>query len=251
MFHPVTDMFFKPNPCVLMLTKVTADTTAPLFSSLPHVLSALHFLYEELKLDKAHFDDLQHLAGLLTRLAADLNLHRFVAYYAADFPSICPDQVRDARTGQVPAREAERVLASATANSSATAAVILGANSPPDVFLHLEGILLLPAAAAVAGGGVAEFLSASPFSLAPEFARRTRDLTLCFGAVKSGQALHRHHFCTSAAVREVLAAADDGALSGAERVVKCLSRMGYDRRRLQTLPEGIALVANLAAFACR
>ena len=62
--------------------------------------------------------------------------------------------------------------------------------------------------------------------------------------------MRRHHFCTSDAVREVLAA-EDGALSGAERVVKCLSRMGYDRRRLQTLPEGIALVANLAAFACR
>ena len=123
-------------------TKVTADTSAPLFSSLPHVLSALHFLYEELKLHKAYFDDLQYLAGFLTRLAADLSLQKFVAYYADDFPSICPDQVRDARTNQIPAREGERILANA--NSSMTAAVIFNVNSPPDVFLHLEKILLLP-----------------------------------------------------------------------------------------------------------
>ena len=129
------------------VTKVTADTTAPLFSSLPHVLSALHFLYEELKLDKAHFDDLQYLAGLLTRLAADLGLQRFVAYYAGDFPSICPDQVRDARTNQVTVRDGERILAGATGNSSMTAAVIANAGSPPDVFLHLEKILLLPVGA--------------------------------------------------------------------------------------------------------
>ena len=108
------------------------------------MLSALHFLYEELKLDKAHFDDLQYLAGFLTRLAADLSLHRFVAYYANDFPSICPDQVRDARTNQISAREGERILANATGNSSMTAAVITNVNSPPDVFLHLEKILLLP-----------------------------------------------------------------------------------------------------------
>ena len=127
--------------------KVTADATAPLFSSLPHVFSALHFLYEELKLDKAHFDDLQYLAGLLTRLAADLGLQRFVAYYAGDFPSICPDQVRDARTNQVSARDGERILAGATGNSSMTAAVIANAGSPPDVFLHLEKILLLPVGA--------------------------------------------------------------------------------------------------------
>lgn len=135
-------VLFQPN--LDPLTKVTADTTAPLFSSLPHVLSALHFLYEELKLDKAHFDDLQYLAGFLTRLAADLNLQRFVAYYANDFPGICPDQVRDARTNQIPAREGERILANATGNSSMTAAVIRNVNSPPDVFLHLEKILLLP-----------------------------------------------------------------------------------------------------------
>lgn len=132
----------QPNLCPR--TKVTANTTAPLFPSLPHVLCALHFLYEELKLDKAHFDDLQYLAGFLTRLAADLNLHRFVAYYANDFPSICPDQVRDARTNQISSREGERILANATGNSSMTAAVILNANSPPDIFLHLEKILLLP-----------------------------------------------------------------------------------------------------------
>ena len=96
-----------------------------------------------------------------------------------------------------------------------------------------------------------EFLSTSPFSLAPGFARRTRDLTLCFGAIKSAPTsmLDKHHFCTSDAVREVLASAD--ALSRPERLIKCLSRMGYDRRRIETLPVGVALVANLAAFACR
>ena len=100
-----------------------------------------------------------------------------------------------------------------------------------------------------------EFLSTSPFSLAPEFAQRTRDLTLCFGAIKSlpTTMLDKHHFCTSDAVREVLAMASSASdtLSKPERLIKCLSRMGYDRRRIETLPEGIALVANLAAFACR
>ena len=72
-------------------------------------------------------------------------LCRFVTYYANDFPSICPDQVRDARTNQISAREGERILANATGHSSMTAAVITNVNSPPDVFLHLEKILLLPA----------------------------------------------------------------------------------------------------------
>ena len=47
-----------------------------------------------------------------------------------------------------------------------------------------------------------------------------------------------------------MASASD-TLSKPERLIKCLSRMGYDRRRIETLPEGIALVANLGAFACR
>ena len=100
-----------------------------------------------------------------------------------------------------------------------------------------------------------EFLSTSPFSLAPEFAQRTRDLTLCFGSIKSlpTTRLDKHRFCTSDAVRDVLAiaSASDNILTKPERLIKCLSRMGYDRRRIETLPEGIALVANLAAFACR
>ncbi len=74
--------------------EVSADTTGPLFSSLPAIAASLHYLYEDMKLDKGHADHLQYLAGLLTRLCADLNLPAFVAYYASDFPAICPALVR-------------------------------------------------------------------------------------------------------------------------------------------------------------
>jgi hypothetical protein len=45
----------------------TVDVSSPLFSCLPQIVSAIHFLYEELKLDKSHLDNLQYIAGLLTR----------------------------------------------------------------------------------------------------------------------------------------------------------------------------------------
>ncbi len=58
----------------------------------------------------------------------------------------------------------------------------------------------------------------------------------------------QHHFCDSDTIRDILV---DPPLTKVERLVKIFVGLGYNRRRLETLPEGVALVFNLAVFMCR
>lgn len=44
---------------------------------------------------------------------------------------------------------------------------------------------------------------------------------------------------------------DDAGLGRFERLVKVMIHLGYDRRRLDTLTEGVALLFNIAIFRCR
>lgn len=100
---------------------------------------------------------LQYLAGLLSRLTADLNLDSYVRHYARDFPLICPGDVDAAKTGQMKKRKADRLnIAPETLP-----------RHPPDVHQHLKEMLF--------------GTSGSPsYPVCRGFAARTREMALCY-----------------------------------------------------------------------
>eukprot|EP00094_Tigriopus_californicus_P004479 TCALIF_04317-PA protein Name:"Similar to Anapc1 Anaphase-promoting complex subunit 1 (Mus musculus)" AED:0.04 eAED:0.05 QI:0/0.77/0.5/0.9/0.66/0.7/10/0/1830 len=77
------------------------DMSADFFGHLPHIVLALHLLYEELKVSKEFADVLPYLAGLLVRLTADLRLSSYVRLYWSDYPQICPESLIEAQTRQM------------------------------------------------------------------------------------------------------------------------------------------------------
>ena len=66
------------------------SSSASLFPFLPALLWSLHLLYEDCKLDTALHPHLAHLARLLAQLAADLQLPQYQHHYWADCPHAVP-----------------------------------------------------------------------------------------------------------------------------------------------------------------
>ena len=76
------------------------SSSAPLFPYIPAILWSLHLLYEELKLDLGQAPQLPLLAGLLSRVAADLQLPHYRHHYWQDLPQAALSP-RDTRASQL------------------------------------------------------------------------------------------------------------------------------------------------------
>lgn len=68
---------------------VQVDSTALLFPYFPHILFALHLIYEEFKLNVHTWNDAEELSKLLYPIASDLKLVSYQDHYWRDFPFKC------------------------------------------------------------------------------------------------------------------------------------------------------------------
>lgn len=198
------------------------DTSAPLFSSIRNVLLTLHLLYEDSKLNKFHWKGCPTLASFLSRLAADLDLQKFVSHYWRDFPTVCHMDLEHAKTYQI----TRDIKIPDTID-----------DDPPSIFQTFHAIL-------------AQKWPLKPFPIVGEVTSRTQDLIIVFAIFSSqGGLIEPEKFCQSSKPLKAIEA--DPKLGNAGRIVEYIVKRGFNTWTVQSIPIGFAIPMLASIYECR
>ena len=198
------------------------SSTAPLFPYIPTLLWSLHLLYEELKLDLGQADQLGRLAGLLSRLAADLQLPHYQHYYWQELPhaTLTPHTPRASQL-------APALLSRLSPASHRTP-------KPPSVVHHLTQLACKQ--------------EVEPFPLLPGLSLSTQTLALCLAALSSLPPEAALRTLPQPGRPPALLPPSPDSCPPHHRVAVLLTRAGWDSTRVSCLPPALALplLASLA-----
>ncbi|XP_052275462.1 anaphase-promoting complex subunit 1-like isoform X2 [Dreissena polymorpha] len=216
----------------------TISTSGILFAYMPACFTALHLVYEELKLNTLLFEDLNHLSVLLWQLSHDLRCHLYVDYYTRDFPKllalpIVPSQIKE---DQLDKMQYPAVFISTEVPSvySWILKSLEGLSPPaqlyiPNVCSNMQNIVSLYALLLNKHMGTEQAIDKC-LRKVPSSGHRapTCDISMS----KS--------YCRSSPTQNFL-----------ERVVLYMTQLGMTEKELMYLPVGIVLPLREAIFHCR
>ena len=120
---------------------ILIDSDAILFESIGSILWCLHLLYEDCKIEKTSIENLSSLSVVLSKLAGDLNLLKYVEHYWQDFPTTCPKAAMASQTGQMLAQFLPLVSKPFVAMKDGNSSMTTNHTTPPCIYTHLTRLL--------------------------------------------------------------------------------------------------------------
>ena len=207
------------------------NPSAPLFSYIPSIFWSLHLLYEELKLDVCLYSELPYIANLLSRLAFDLKLSKYLHHYWKDFPET-GSPISETRGSQL---SSDLLLKLNVSNIISV--------SPPCIYTHLSKVTLNQAV--------------SPFPIISSVNSSIKLLTACtvtLGSRQPSMAVNLELYLKPLSQPGRPATHLTPIIIGRSReqtVAELISASGWDRVRISNLPTSLALPIYSALASCR
>eukprot|EP00092_Neocalanus_flemingeri_P027542 GFUD01029881.1.p1 GENE.GFUD01029881.1~~GFUD01029881.1.p1 ORF type:complete len:1834 (+),score=561.65 GFUD01029881.1:757-5502(+) len=204
------------------------NSSAPLFPYIPAILWALHLTYEDCKLDTSFYSHLPHLASLLSKLAADLQLTQYQHHYWQDLPqaSLSPSSTRQSQLTQT-------LLAKLSPAPLMTP-------TPPSIILHLTNICCSH--------------PVEPYPLLSSVTNSSQTLTTCVSLLSGSP-----HHSLDKVLRplpqpgrpQTLLPTVPPSSVPAHSVAVILSTSGWDKTRLSSLPAAVSVPILSALSNCQ
>ncbi|XP_052768449.1 anaphase-promoting complex subunit 1-like isoform X2 [Mya arenaria] len=217
--------------------QTTINTAAILFTYIPACFTALHLVYEEMKLNTLLLEDLGHLSVLLWQLASDLHCHLYTDYYLRDFPKLTlqpehPSQVKEEHLQKL---QYPSVFSSEVPSVFCWILKSMEGQAPPPVLyipnvcVNLQNVVSLYALLLNKHMGTEQAIKKC-LRKVPSSGHRapTCDISM-------SQSFHR-----SSPTQNYL-----------ERLVLYMTQIGLTEKELMYLPVGISLPLREAVFRCR
>lgn len=204
------------------------NSSAPLFPYIPAILWSLHLTYEESKLDSSLYSHLPHLASLLSKLAADLQLPQYQHHYWQDLPqaSVSPSSSRQSQLTQ-------SLLSKLSPAPQMTP-------TPPSIISHLTSISCS--------------LPVEPYPLLSMVTTSSQILSTCVSLL-SGSSLHSldkvlRPLPQPGRPQTILPPLPPSCVP-AHSVAVILSSNGWDKTRLSSLPPAVSVPLLSALSQCQ
>ena len=128
------------------------DPNAFLFEYIGSVLWCLHLLYENFKTNTSCTAYLSPMAVVLSKLAGDLDLSKYVLHYWKDFPMSCPKATNAAKTGQMSVQYRSLVRRPFLILQEDNAHEATKYETPPCIYSHLMALIDLEGSSRVEFG---------------------------------------------------------------------------------------------------
>ena len=254
---------------------VLIDSDAILFESIGSILWCMHLLYEDFKVEKTSIEYLSSMSVVLSKLAGDLNLVKFVEHYWQDFPTSCPKTIMLAQTGQMLPQYLPLVSRPFVAMKDGNSSLTTSHTTPPCIYSHLTG--LLDGASNQVGKTASSYLLDRYEILENGATKRSCDIIIIYAILSVQKKTQTYRICdTKLKVSDYLKISKSGKheetedglrnlielvitsqhskseIDVASSIVKFVVDQGYNTWTLMnTFPEVVALPIFGAIFECR
>ena len=217
-------------------SRLTVNGDATYFCHLPHVLLALHLLYEDLKLDALLWDDARLLATVLIPLASALQLNQYCDLYWRDFPPAWNTCVSTNQLAVVQSSDLEKLQG-----------FLQRMETPANIHTHLMAVM------------TRRPVPSGPFPHAKKVNTRSKDVVtlyaILYGREEADHQLLIHDYVrdldwtTEKPLVPVALVLEPGRRHPA--AVLKMSSFGWSLADVEALPAGIGLPLRHAIFRCQ